>query len=64
MAVPNWKTMAAPTGGESLKTIAEANRTLVAGLGKISKSVEEGSDAYGDIIKNEAYATLSNITPE
>jgi len=64
MAVSTWKTQAAPTGGESLRAAADANKQLIAGLGKISTSIDEGSDTYGDIIKNEAYNVLSNIIPE
>ena len=64
MAVPTWRSQAAPSFEASLRTVGQANKSLVEGLGKISKSVDEGSDTYGDIIKNEAYNTLSNITPE
>jgi len=64
MAVPTWRTQAAPTGGESLRAAADANKQLIAGLGKISKSIDDTSETYGDIIKNEAYTTLSNIIPE
>ena len=63
MAVPTWKTQAAPTGGESLKASADANKQLIEGLGKISQGVKCTSDEYGNIIKNEAYAALSNVIP-
>ena len=63
MAVPTWKTQAAPTGGESLKASADANKQLIEGLGKISQGVKGTSDEYGNIIKNEAYAALSNVIP-
>jgi len=64
MAVPTWRSQAAPSFEAALGTIADSNKQRVLGLDKISKSIDEGSDAYGDIVKNEAYNTLSNITPE
>lgn len=64
MAVPTWRSQAAPSFEAALGTIADSNKQHVLGLDKISKSIDEGSDAYGDIVKNEAYNTLSNITPE
>ena len=64
MAVPTWRSQAAPSFEAPLRTVGQANKALVEGLGKISKGIEGTSDEYGDIVKNEAYNTLSNIMPE
>ena len=64
MAVPTWRSQAAPSFEAPLRTVGQANKALVEGLGKISKGIEDTSDEYGDIVKNEAYNTLSNIMPE
>ena len=64
MAVPTWRSQAAPSFEAPLRTVGQANKALIEGLGKISKGIEDTSDEYGDIVKNEAYNTLSNIMPE
>ncbi len=64
MAVPTWRSQAAPSFEAPLRTVGQANKALVEGLGKISKGIEDTSDEYGDIVKNEAYNVLSNVMPE
>ena len=44
MAVPTWRSQAAPSFEAPLRTVGQANKALVEGLGKISKGIEGTSD--------------------
>jgi hypothetical protein len=63
MTIPTWRTQAAPDSAAALKAVAEANKQQSLGMATIAKSIGGGSDAYGDIVKNEAYNILSNVIP-
>ena len=49
MAVPTWRSQAAPSFEASLRTVGQANKSLVEGLGKISKSVKTPNDVCEEI---------------